>query len=252
MIFYNIFVLKLLAMQKAVVLFNLAIFFTMISLNGQAQITAQHFSLKVKKEIDLGYLLYTPDGYVKDDGRQYPLLLFLHGSGERGSDLDLVKLHGPLKVADSLGLPFIILAPQCPDIPFWNVEDVKLLLDEIVDKYPVDKNRIYASGLSMGGFATWEMLVYYPDVFAAAIPVCGGGHPFRAHTFAHVPVWAFHGAKDDVVPVEYSKFMETALLEQGADVKLTIYPDAGHDAWTKTYDNPEIYKWLLKHTLNGE
>ncbi len=221
----------------------------MISGFGQSKILEQQFTQKIKTRVEMGYLLYLPEGYQTGLEHSYPLLLFLHGSGERGTDLSLVKKHGPLKAAESMDLPFIILAPQCPDIPFWEVGDVKRLLNEIVEHYPVDPNKIYITGLSMGGFATWEMLVYYPDIFAAAIPVCGGGHPFRADTFEHVPIWAFHGAKDDVVPVEYSKMMEKALKVLEADFTLTIYPEADHDAWTKTYNNPEIYEWLLQHAL---
>lgn len=239
------------SMQKAVLFFISVIFFPMISSFAQPQILEQHFDEPLNTRVELGYLLYLPEGFEMDTDEAYPLLLFLHGSGERGTDLRLVKKHGPLKVAESMDLPFIILGPQCPDIPFWKVTDIKMLLDQIVAKYPVDKNKIYITGLSMGGFATWEMLVYYPDLFAAAIPVSGGGHPYRAHTFDHVPVWAFHGARDNVVPVEYSKIMEKALTDLGADFELTIYPDAYHDAWTETYNNPEIYKWLLEHSLNN-
>lgn len=236
-------------MKRLAKYFFSLIIFLIMAVIGHTQIQKKHFSKSFKHKVDLGYLLYLPDDFGMNADQKYPLLLFLHGSGERGTNPDLVKKHGPLKVADSLNLPFIVLGPQCPDVPWWEVNDVKMLLDEIIETLPVDTSRIYITGLSMGGFATWDMLMKYPDVFAAAIPVCGGGYPFRAHLVDHVPIWAFHGAQDDVVPVEYSSRMVKALKENGADVKFTVYPDANHDAWTETYNKPEIYRWLLQHAI---
>ncbi|MCH5374813.1 MAG: prolyl oligopeptidase family serine peptidase [Planctomycetes bacterium] len=124
--------------------------------------------------------------------------------------------------------------------------ELTALLDEIVDKQKVDEDRIYVTGLSMGGFGTWSLAAYQPKRFAAIVPICGGGEPFTTRLFAHVPAWVFHGAKDPVVPVERSERMVEAMKQAGGDVKFTVYPDAGHDAWTDSYANPELYEWLLK------
>jgi predicted peptidase len=240
--------MKLLNFQ---ILFIIVLFFLnqTMSQSNQAE---KHFSKQISHQVEFGYLLYLPDDFNAEEGQSYPLMLFLHGSGERGTDLDLVKKHGPPKVAGEMQLPFIVLSPQCPEITWWEVDDVKLLLDEIIETYPVDKNRIYITGLSMGGFATWEMIMKYPGLFAAAVPVCGGGYPFRAHLISHIPVWAFHGAKDNVVPLEYSQRMVDALKKLDAEVRFTIYPEAGHDSWTETYDNPELYQWLLMHSKKNK
>lgn len=222
------------------------------SVLGQATQESLQFSKEISKTINFGYLLYLPPGNNDAGTEKFPLLLFLHGSGERGTDLDLVKKNGPPKVAEQMELPFIILSPQCPEVAWWDVDGVKVLLDEIIATYPVDKSRIYITGLSMGGFGTWDMIIKYPDVFAAAIPVCGAGYPFRLERIKNLPVWAFHGQKDDVVPIEYSQKMVDALKRANGNIKFTIYPEANHDSWTETYNNPEVYQWLLqqKRTVN--
>jgi len=234
--------MKTLKFQAFVLLF-LAICGTTFSQLKQEEL---HFSKVETHTVSFGYLLYLPPGFEADGTAEYPLMLFLHGSGERGIDLELVKKNGPPKVAREMELPFIILSPQCPEIAWWNVDDVKVLLDEITADYPVDKERIYITGLSMGGFATWDMIVKYPDVFAAAIPVCGVGYPFRLDVIKDLPIWAFHGQKDNVVPIEYSQKMVDALTKVNGDIQFTIYPEANHDSWTETYNNPEVYEWLLK------
>lgn len=192
------------------------------------------------------YLLTLPKDY--DTQEKWPLVLFLHGKGERGNDLELVKKHGPPKlVAAGREFPFILVSPQCPDTQWWESLELLALLDEIEKQYKVDKDRIYVTGLSMGGFGTWSLIHSAPDRFAAAAPICGGGFPFWAKHFKNVPVWAFHGAKDSVVPLEWSQTMVDALNKEGGEGQLTIYPEAGHDAWTETYDDPEFYDWLLSH-----
>ena len=197
-------------------------------------------------QVTLDYWLYLPEDYEKQD--RWPLVLFLHGAGERGSDLALVKKHGPPKLVQAgKQFPFILVSPQCPLRRWWQPMELTALLDEIVAKYKVDRDRIYVTGLSMGGFGTWGLAAYTPDRFAAVAPVCGGGEPYWTREFAHLPVWAFHGGKDSVVPVERSQEMVDALKEHGGAPKFTVYPEAGHDSWTETYDNPELYKWLLGH-----
>ena len=174
-------------------------------------------------------------------------MFFLHGAGERGSNIELVKKHGPLKLINqNKNLPFIIAAPQCIENMRWNIEELNILLDEIIFKYNIDTKRIYLTGLSMGGFGTWELAIKYPNKFAAIIPVCGGGDPSKACKIKDVPILAFHGAKDEVVPINKSEEMVAALKDCGGNPKFTIYPDAEHDSWTETYNNPNLYEWFLQ------
>lgn len=200
--------------------------------------------LNTQVKVQMDYLLYLPQDYEQQTS--WPLMLFLHGAGERGSDLELVKTHGPPKlIAAGKGFPFIVVSPQCPKEKWWEPIELVALLDDISGQYKVDANRIYVSGLSMGGFGTWRLAAYAPDRLAAIAPICGGGETYWTKQFARLPVWAFHGAKDSSVPLERSQAMVEALKKNGGDPKLTIYPEAAHDSWTETYDNPAFYEWLL-------
>ena len=204
--------------------------------------------LDTQVHVSLDYLVSVPTDYEKKDS--WPLLLFLHGAGERGNDLELVKKHGPPKLIDQgKAFPFVVVSPQCPKDGWWSAKPLELtaLLDEIVAKYKIDQDRIYLTGMSMGGFGSWLLAAYAPDRFAAIVPVCGGGEASSVKRLTHLPVWAFHGAKDLVVPIKRSEEMVDALTKLKGDVKLTIYPEAGHDSWTATYENPEVYEWLLQH-----
>lgn len=193
----------------------------------------------------LKYLTALPKEYDKQ--AQWPVLLFLHGSGERGDNLEVVKKHGPPKlVAAGKDFPFIVISPQCPTGTSWEPDELVTLLDEVARKHKVDADRVYVTGLSMGGFGTWKLAAHAPERIAAIAPICGGGDPATVKRFAHLPCWCFHGAKDKGVPLERSQVMIDALKKEGGTPKLTVYPDAGHDAWTETYDNPEFYKWLLE------
>lgn len=207
------------------------------------------FTTTVTRTVSSRYLLYLPDGYGKDD-KEWPLVMFLHGAGERGTDLELVKKHGPPKlIAGGKSFPFILVAPQCPERQWWPDDVLTTLLDKVVAEYRVDKSRIYLTGLSMGGFATWRLASLQPDRFAAIMPICGGGDESTVCAIKNIPTWAFHGAKDPIVPLTESQKMVDRLKSCGGDVTLTVYPEAGHDSWTETYDNPEVYSWLLKHSL---
>ena len=193
-----------------------------------------------------------PAGYDADD-REWPLLIFLHGAGERGDDLELVGVHGPLKeVREGRDLPFVIVAPQVPAGERWTVGRVAATLDAALEAYRIDPSRVYLTGLSMGGFGTWEAIERMPERFAAAIPICGGGNPIGLPTARTVPVWAFHGSADPVVPLAASAVMVNALEAAGGDVAFTVYPGVGHDSWSETYANPEVYEWLLRHHLEDE
>lgn len=202
-----------------------------------------------RKPVEINYLIYLPDDY--DTKEQVPLLLFLHGAGERGNDLKLVKKHGPPKlIEEGKKFPFIVVSPQCPLNKRWNTSDLIALLDYIVDKYKVDKNKIYVTGLSMGGNGTWRLAAEIPERIAAIIPICGWGDLFEICFLGKMPVWAFHGAKDPVIPVKASQDLVDRLNMCGGNAKLTIYPEAEHDSWTETYNNPEIYEWLLNQSLD--
>jgi predicted peptidase len=190
-------------------------------------------------------LVDTPVGFDSNADTKYPLLLFLHGAGERGSELSQVKKHGPHKYVAEHQLPVITVSPQCPDGQWWDAPALVALVDALEKEWPIDTDRIYVTGLSMGGFGTWEMLRLAPHRFAAAAPICGGGNPESVGTFKHVPLWVFHGGKDNVVPLDRSQAMVDALEQQGSQVKFTIYPEAGHDSWTETYNDPKFYEWLL-------
>jgi predicted peptidase len=221
---------------------------------GKLPQTGQHgytFEVRIVRTVHLRYLLFLPEDYGADPNRRWPLILFLHGAGERGDDLELVKRHGIPKIVErQKDFPFITVSPQCPKGSWWTaeIEALSALLDKIEESYAVDVDRIYLTGLSMGGYGTWHLAMAHPDRFAAIAPICGGGDPEKACVLKDVPVWVFHGAKDPVVPLEESESMVQALKACGGKVRFTIYPDAEHDSWTQTYDNPELYKWFLRHT----
>lgn len=205
------------------------------------------FEKTVTRTLRCRYLLYLPDGYDQKQ-QKWPMILFLHGIGERGDDLEKVKKHGPPKLIEQgKKFPFIVVSPQCPEGQWWSPEVLINLLDEIVDRYAVDTDRIYLTGLSMGGFGTWDLACLYSERFAAIAPICGGGRGFMADRLKSVPVWAFHGAKDNLVPLRESEEMVQAVNAFGGNAKLTVYPDAYHDSWTETYNNQELYDWFLRH-----
>lgn len=213
---------------------------------------SQVFEKTITKTVSCKYLLFLPQDYGKKK-EQWPLILFLHGAGERGSDLEKVKKHGPPRIVEERkDFPFIVVSPQCPDDRWWPEENEMLinLLDDVVAKCNVDKERIYLTGLSMGGYGAWALASAYPERFAAITPICGGGRGFMADKLKDVPVWAFHGAKDNVVPLKESEEMVNAVKNRGGDAKLTVYPEAGHDSWTETYNNPQLYEWFLQHRKN--
>lgn len=208
---------------------------------------AQSLSQPITLELD--YWLYLPKNYY--DQQKWPLLVFLHGAGERGQDLNRLKIHGPIMLVEQgKDLPFIIVAPQCPADQWWpyRVEHISAVIDEIVEKYPVDTKRIYMTGLSMGGYGTWATATRYPDRFAAIAPICGGGEVLLANLLKAVPIWAFHGDKDTIVPLSESQRMVDAVNNAGGNAKLTIYPGVNHNSWTQTYNNDALYEWFLSHS----
>lgn len=213
----------------------------------------EHFNENAKIQVNFGYYLYLPKDYNKDDTKKWPLIIYLHGAGERGNgedELNKVELHGiPEYLKKKDEFPFVVLAPQCPENSFWvaQINNLKILADKIIMDYNIDEDRVYLTGMSMGGYGSWFFAMAYPDKFAALAPVCGGGMAWNAEVLKNIPIWAFHGEKDDVVSIIESERMVNALKSSGADVKFTRYKDLYHDCWTETYKNEELYKWFLQH-----
>lgn len=207
------------------------------------------FQGEIAVPVRVPYLLHLPKGYRRD-GPAWPLLLFLHGAGSSGTNLDRVKRNGiPSMLPTPAGSPldqFIVLAPQSRRRG-WDPVKLDALLTDAVRRYHVDEDRIYLTGLSMGGYGTWALAAAYPERFAAIVPICGGGRPATANALKDLPIWVFHGAQDDVVPLTRSEAMVRAIEQLGGQVRFTIYPETGHDSWTKAYNDPNLYDWLLEH-----
>ncbi|WP_158545321.1 prolyl oligopeptidase family serine peptidase [Bremerella cremea] len=185
-----------------------------------------------------------------------PLLLFLHGAGERGNNLSLVCKHGPPKLIEQgEDFPFVVIAPQCPFDQWWtmpqNLIGLAKLVEQVSADYPIDPERMYVTGMSMGGYGTWQLAATYPKLFAAIVPICGGTNLSQAVALQSIPVWAFHGRDDDIVPLIRSQEIIDELTKIGSDATLTIYDNVRHDSWSATYANREIYDWLLTHKTSN-
>jgi predicted peptidase len=185
-------------------------------------------------------------------GQLYPLLVFLHGAGECGSE-NLSQLSGlPEQLAEkswSTQFPCFVLAPQCPRGRHWNqlVVELRALIHNSIGKHPIDPDRIYLTGLSMGGFGSWALVASEPELFAAVVPICGGGEVTAAKCFVKVPLWAVHGDADTTISVEYSRKMIAALREAGGQPRYTELKGVGHNSWTETYRDPDgVLKWMFE------
>lgn len=228
--------------KKIVFLLVLMLLATKISV---AQIITANFQKTSIKKITLNYLLQLPENQKE----KFPLILFLHGSGERGSNIEMVKVHSPFSYSNLIKEPIAILAPQCPEGIWWNTQDVYELLQEVTKKYNIDSTRIYLTGLSMGGWGTWKMAFEHPDTFAAVAPVCAPTDAemiFEACKLKNIPIQIFHGALDDIVIPEQSIHLYQALKKCNAKAELTIFPNDNHNSWDSTYSNPKFYQWLLE------
>lgn len=194
---------------------------------------------------DLSYWLHRPE----DLDQPAPLVLFLHGAGERGDDLERVTVHGPPRQAkEGQRLPFVLAAPQCPADSWWTwqLEALDALLDQLLVELPIDPDRVYLTGLSMGGIGVWELAARYPERFAALVPICGATGRWTAGRLLKLPVWAFHNEDDQAVPVAGTTGIVDALSEHGGNIRATINPTGGHDAWTAAYADPALYDWMLQ------
>ncbi|EKF56450.1 hypothetical protein I215_02968 [Galbibacter marinus] len=224
----------------------------------------------VRQNDTLNYRILLPENF--SENQTYPLLLFLHGAGERGSDNKAQLTHGSTLFTaqeNRSNFPAIVIFPQCPKDDYWSNVDIDRskqsiqlefnsqkeattaltlvmeLLNEQLDQPYVNKDRVYVAGLSMGAMGTFEILSRMPTTFAAAIPICGAGNTALAEKYAQVPLWVFHGAKDNVVAPLYSLEMVEALLKAGGYPKFTLYEDANHNSWDSAFAEPELLTWLF-------
>jgi len=241
--------MKLLIMKFTLVFTLFTVHCSLFINPAMSQQNAKYVKTEVKKGkfLESTFLLYLPDGYVKKDPKQWPLVLFLHGAGERGDFIELVKKNGPpMMIEEGKSFPFIVVSPQCPEEQRWSVDVLDMLLNHLAEEYNVDEKCIFVTGLSMGGAGTWDLAMAFPKRFAAIAPVCGRADVSQAEKIRDLPVWVFHGAKDDIVPFSEAENIVNALKAMGSPVKFTLYPEANHDSWTETYNNPELWDWMLQ------
>ncbi len=196
------------------------------------------------------YAVYVPADY--DPQKAYPTIIFLNGAGECGTDgfKQVAQGIGTAVMFDTEHWPFLIIFPQKPSIQETWLEDDDLVMAElkaVQSDYKVDDDRLYLTGLSQGGYGTWAIGAKHPDLFAAIVPICGGGDTEKVKALKSVPVWAFHGAADTTVLPAHSETMVRALKDAGGDVKLTLYPGVDHNSWDKAYREEKLYDWLLSH-----
>ena len=256
--------MKNLGIKLSVVCFTIGLFLT--SNLVFAQLSRFSFEKYTAGNGDiLNYRQLNPD-YNKT--RKFPLVIFLHGMGERGNDNQAQLKWGVQNFATDGALamhPAFVIAPQCPDKVEWsnytlNKEEHSLrlksrpskpmelligLIYQLIDTYPIDTNRIYITGLSMGGFGTYDAIERYPNLFAAAVPVCGAGDVTRVQSIAKIPIWIFHGAEDPVVSPLFSLDMLDALYKIGAHPGFTLYPEVGHFSWNSAYSDPKMMEWMF-------
>ena len=250
--------MKLIAILFLIVLIFILGIATSEAQTSESRVRSGTFKWGVGDKAVLHYLYYLPKDYQSEGTNRWPFMLFLHGAGERSNDVYRVAAHGPLKlVKQGRDFPFIIVAPLCESNQHWDNAPLMELVDHITKIFRVDDERIYLTGLSMGGYGTWNLGLAYPERFAAIAPMCGGGQMIdpivtrndKPESFLSLPIWAFHCQGDPTVPVGESSRMVDALKKVGCtDIKLTIYPRNDHDCWTEAYQDPELYTWFLGHT----
>jgi len=251
-----------------ILIFVVIVIYSFVSMDTKNYFTKKTFTNT--KNQKLLYNILIPEKSCSKE--QYPLVLFLHGAGERGDDNETPILHIKklfLDKENKKNFPAFVIVPQCPKEQRWVEVSWKLskhkqpkqvseplgltmeLLKSLIEKYPIDTNRIYITGLSMGGFGVWDAISRYPNFFAAAIPICGGGDENNASKIVNTPIWAFHGDNDKAVNVSRTRNMINAIKKQGGNPKYNEYKGVGHGSWVKAYKEPQILKWLFskKKTL---
>ncbi len=209
------------------------------------------FAASITSHVQMQYLLFTPEGYEQAEGKIWPLIVYLHGGSRRGENIERLREPGyglPAMVEKNKSFPFIVLSPLCPEGEYWtDTEAVIALLDEVMNKYAVDASRVYLTGHSMGGFGTWYLAYKHPEKFAAIAPMSAPMVITRwASRLKEMPIWAFHGEKDELVPVSDTQDLVHALTALGNDVRLTILPNRDHYI-LDAYENQELYSWFLQH-----
>jgi predicted peptidase len=222
---------------------SLVLFFFSLTIVN-AQVEEKKFSTEICENRAYEYLLHIPKGKEKK-----PLIIFLHGSGEKGTDLEKVKTHGPFKYLKNNDLDAFVLAPQCPQDVYWESESLYQLIQTVIKENNIDDSRIYLTGLSMGAWGAWNLAFAHPDMFAALVPIAGfvDRVPMLENCkIKNIPTRIFHGLLDDVVDVNYSIEIYKKLKKCSVDIELTIFDDANHDSWTRVYDDKAIYEWMLK------
>jgi predicted peptidase len=255
--------------QSITNLIRISTVFILFILQYAGDLVAQPALFEYKQYASKGdTLLYRQLSPDYNTSRRYPLVIFLHGSGERGTDNEAQLKWGAMHFADPQTMmiyPAYVIAPQCPPDEQWAnfrrdkdgempvqsapTTPMRLVIElirEMKATLPIDSNRIYITGLSMGAFGTFDALARYPDLFAAAVPVCGGGDTSKAPVFAHVPIWIFHGAEDPAVDATLSIQMADSLTKAGAHPGLTIYPEVGHFSWLGAYAVPHMMEWMFR------
>ncbi|MDF1661429.1 MAG: alpha/beta hydrolase-fold protein [Planctomycetota bacterium] len=212
-----------------------------------------HFYQQQTRTLNLNFLLFSPET-DHDPNRRYPLVLFLHGAGERGEELERLLDHSiPDIIEQQKREPFFLLAPQCPNDSYWILhrESLTRLLDEFLGSYPVDRSRIYLTGVSMGAETSWLLALQNPDLFAAFVPVCGRGpwwadFPNVAGELNRLPIWAFHGDADTIMPVQHSRALVARVNDCGGSARYTEYEGVDHDSWNRAFKEDEMYDWLFQ------
>ncbi len=228
----------------------LTFFFLTLSLSFSAQEIKAEFKKDIKKTQQISYVL----DYPQNTKGPVPLLVFLHGSGERGTDLEMVKAHSPFTYKNLIKEPVAILAPQCPENVWWDTEAVYYLIKEIQDKYNIDDSRIILTGLSMGGWGTLKLAMEHPELFSAVVAVCAPVDRLmkvRAAQYKNLPIKLFHGGNDDVVSPMNSIEIYQEIKKVNKNIDLTIFPDDNHNSWDSTYSNPKLYDWMLAQRKNA-
>ncbi len=201
---------------------------------------------KAEKSKTYPYLVYLPNGYEKSMSKEWPLIIYLHGSSCKGNNLDRLKKYGPPFYLDrGMQVDAIVISPQCPSNRNWTSGNwFESFYKELTEKYHIDPSRVYLTGMSLGGFGTWDLASRYPEYFAAIMPLCGGGRPDMAQTIKDLPTWVFHGDKDRLVNVNRSVQMVNAMQELGSRPKFSVLKGQGHDIH-KVYSDEGVYEWLL-------
>lgn len=220
-------------------------------LKVSAQELKAEFKKEIKKEKQISYIL----DYPENAKGKVPLMVFLHGSGERGNDLEKVKAHSPFTYKNLVKEPVAILAPQCPENVWWDTEAVYFLIKDIQQKYKIDESRIILTGLSMGGWGSLKLAMEHPEVFSSVVAVCPPVDRLmkvRADQYRDLPMKLFHGGNDDIVSPMNSIEIYQAIKQVNKNIELTIFPDDNHNSWDSTYSNPALYEWMLAQRKNSD